>query len=116
MLPVRHAFVSSLSVLELANSDAMTLTLHASIHQFARRSCAHEHVLQVIEDDYSLSEGELKEAEEKPDPDIQLGSELPCSPCCLACTFPMHFKSSFAFVAASVLSGWYIFCYILVTC
>ena len=36
-------------------------------------------VLQAIEDDYSHSEGELQDAEEKPDPDIQLGSELICS-------------------------------------
>lgn len=44
-------------------------------------------VLQAIEDDYSHSEGELQDAEEKPNPDIQLGSELIYS---RYCPVPMH--------------------------
>lgn len=38
--------------------------------------CADASVAQAIEDDYSQSEGELQDAEEKPDPDIKLGSKL----------------------------------------
>ena len=36
--------------------------------------------VQAIENDYSQSEGDLKDAEDKPDPDIKLSSML-VSPC-----------------------------------
>ena len=73
--------------------------------------------LQAIEDDYSHSEGELQDAEEKPNPDIELGSKLSHSCFCASPEHSMFNSSSahnsFADVHASSFVSCCISCFVL---